>query len=130
MSWTSGGENWFFFTSYAHHIHLIRMTCQSYTRESVLYMWFIAVWNVLHMCTRVQKSLIFFFLLFVMKTKPDDEVNSTSYITYILLQSKGERVRSIFSLSLSIISSNISIVFNCVSFFLSSWSSPGNDTVE
>jgi hypothetical protein len=83
------------------HTYLIRMTCQSYIRESVLYVWFIAVWNVLHVCTRVQRSLIFFFfLLFVMKTKLDDEVNSTLYTTYILLQSKRERERtfSLFSI--------------------------------
>ena len=40
-----------------------------------------------------------------------------------------ERERRILLSSLSIISSSIAAAFNCMSFFLSSWSSPGNDTV-
>ncbi len=126
-----------FFTSFTHttYTSLGWLVNHIYIRESVLYMWFIAVWNVLHMCTRVQRSLIFFFsscclwwrLNLMMKSIPHH-----IYIIYVLLQSKMKRenVKHFFPFSLSIISSNISIVFNCVSFFLSSWSSPGNDTVE
>lgn len=53
-----------------------------------------------------------------------------SHIQNIFYFNRRERETDFSPFSLSIISSNITIVFNCVSFFLSSWSSPGNDTVE